>query len=86
MSAKEKIKKGRKIHLKITIKGIVSFLAFIVILLYIVIFYNFYFVRNNVYATASTIETEEIPKISEAEQIEIDDIINQNTQQFMELD
>ncbi len=82
MNAKEKVKKGRKIHLKITIKGIISFLSFIVILLYIAIFYNFYFVRNNVYATiASSTEMETMPKISKADIVEIDDIITKNTKQ-----
>lgn len=81
MSAKEKVDKGRKIHIKVTIKGIISFLSFIVILLYMIIFYNFYFVKNNVYATASTIRTEETVEISKAKQIDIDDIISQNTKQ-----
>ncbi len=81
MNSKEKVEKGRKMHLKITIKGIISFLTFIVVLLYMIIFYNLYFVKNNVYATASTTDSTKIPKISEAEQIDIDDTITQNTKQ-----
>ncbi len=82
MNAKEKVERGRKIHIKITIKGIISFLAFIVMLLYMIIFYNFYFVKNNVYATASNIDySTKMPEISGAKQIEIDEIIEQNTKQ-----
>ncbi len=77
MSAKEKVKLRQKMHIKITLKGIITFLAFIISLLYVVIFYNYYFVRNNSYAyeTSSNIE---LPKISNAQEINLEEIISKN--------
>ena len=78
MKAKDKSKR----HMKITLKNLICFLAFILIILYSIIFYNFYFVRNNVYAlsqeTSSNIEN---LKISNASNIEIEDIIKNNSKE-----
>ena len=74
MNAKEK--KPRNI--KINIKNIIYFIAGIIILLYMFIFYNLYFTNNETYAkeTISDIET---VKISEANEVDIDGIINENS-------
>ena len=72
--------KAKKVHLKITLKGIISFLAFIISLLYVVIFYNYYFVRNDVYASEVSSNVV-IPKISKAKQVDIEKIINENAKQ-----
>ena len=49
MKSKDKKRK----HIKLNIKNIITFFAFITIVLYIAIFYNLYFEKNNVYATDS---------------------------------
>jgi beta-N-acetylglucosaminidase len=77
MKTKDKAKKTQKTHIKITLKNIIAFLVFIISLLYIVIFYNYYFGRNNVYA-AETISYTEETRISEAQEIDIEKIITQN--------
>lgn len=77
MKTKDKAKKGQKIHMKITLKSIITFLAFIISLLYIVIFYNYYFGKNNVYASESSANVEKT-KISEAQEIDMQEIITQN--------
>lgn len=76
MKAKDKTKK----HIKFTLKNIICFLAFILIVLYSIIFYNFYFARDNayVYAKETSANLEEI-EISNATQIDIDEIIKNNT-------
>lgn len=77
MRAKEKAKKRKKIPMKITLKSIITFLASIIILLYVVIFYNFYFGRNHVYAKETSSSIEET-KISQAQKIDLEAIISQN--------
>lgn len=69
-----------KMHMKITLKSIITFLTFIISILYMVIFYNYYFGRNNVYATevASNVEK---TKISGAQEVNIEEIITQNTKE-----
>ena len=73
---KKRIKK-RKIHKKVTLKNIIIFLAFIISLLCIIIFYNFYFTRNDVYAK-ETISNVETIKMSEAKRTDIETKIIQN--------
>lgn len=77
MNTNDKAKKRQKIHIKITLKSIIAFLAFIISLLYIVIFYNYYFVKNNVYAYENSTDVGTI-KISEAPDINMQEIISQN--------
>lgn len=69
--------KDKKKHLKMTLKNIITFLAFMISLLYMVIFYNYYFAKGNVYASETVAKVEET-KISEAKEIEIEKIIEQN--------
>jgi len=64
-------------YIKFTLKNIITFFGFIISLLYIVIFYNFYFVQKNVYAKEVSTNVEKI-KISEAENINIEAIIEKN--------
>ncbi len=77
MKAKDK---GRRTHMKITLKNIITFLGLIISLLYIVIFYNYYFGRSSVYASETIANIEETP-ISQAEEIDIEEIIRQNTKE-----
>ena len=74
MNAKEK----KPTKIKISIKNILCFFAGIIILLYIIMFYNLYFVNNETYAK-ETVSEPEIVKISEANEVDIDSIINQNS-------
>lgn len=80
MKAKDKVKRKQRNHIKITLKNIISFLAVTISLLYMVIFYNYYFGRNNVYAKETSTDTEKT-KISAAKEINIDEIMEQNIKQ-----
>ena len=76
MKSKDKSKK----YTKLTIKRIIIFLAFSIIILYGIIFYNYYLVKNEVLAKEVNSNTDYIKKleISNAEQINLDDIIETN--------
>lgn len=74
MKSKDKKRK----HIKLNIKNIITFFAFITIVLYIAIFYNLYFGKNKVYATDSIPENNEEVNISEAEEVNLDKIIEEN--------
>ncbi len=80
MKAKEKTKKRSKIHIKVTLKSIIIFFTFIISVLYMIIFYNYYFVRSSVFATETASYAEPI-KISKAQDINIEEIINQNSKE-----
>lgn len=80
MNSKENKKGTKKFQIKITIKGIITFFAFIISLLYIVIFYNMYFAKNSVLAKEVSSDVKTV-NISNAEQINIEETINQNTEQ-----
>lgn len=71
MKSKDKTKK----HIKISLKNIIYFIIFVISLLYIGIFYNLYFVKNNVLAKETVSNVDE-KKISNAEPINIDSIIS----------
>ena len=77
MRAKDKKRKGAKVSLK----NIISFLAFIIIVLYGVIFYNYYITKNEVYAqeTNAKVDNTNDVTISNASLINIDKIIENNT-------
>lgn len=77
MKAKEKAKMSQKIHTKTMLKNIAVFLAFLIILLYMVILYDHYFGKNNVYASEALAKGEET-KISEAKEIDLEEIITEN--------
>lgn len=78
--AKDKAKRQSKTQMKITLKNIITFLAFIISVLYVIIFYNYYFGQSSVYASGTEILTNDLgnTKISNAKQINIDEIINKN--------
>lgn len=71
MKSKDKTKK----HIKISLKNMIYFIIFVISLLYIGIFYNLYFVKNNVFAKETVSNVDE-KKISNAEHINIDSIIS----------
>lgn len=77
MNAKEKAKKNQKIHKEKMLKNTVIFLAFIISVLYVVILYDHYFGRNNVYASETLAKGENI-KISKAKEIDIEEVITEN--------
>lgn len=74
MKSKDKIKK----HLKITLKNIIYTSIFLLILCYMTIFYNIYFVRNQTYAKETISETEKV-KFSSANKVDLNSIIEQNS-------
>ena len=76
MKAKDKLRRYKKITLKKFIFSIISLL----IILYSIIFYNYYFAKNEVYATETSADIEKIAdtKISNAEKINLDEIIENN--------
>ena len=78
MRAKDKQKRNKK--LKITVKNIIGLVAFIISILYIIIFYNFYFVNNDVYAKETDAEVADVT-ISNAKEVNLDDIIKTNSNQ-----
>ena len=72
MKSKEKKKK----KVKLTIKNLIYFFVFIVFSIYIIIFYNLYFSKE-VYATEG--DGKEEVKISNANEVNLDNIILNNT-------
>lgn len=71
--------KTKEKKIKITLKTII-FIAFgFFAILYLIIFYNMYFPVNKSYATETGIEPEQETKISNAKKIDIEQIINENT-------
>ena len=77
MKAKDKNKK----HLKITLKSLITFLATIIIILYCVIFYNYYLGSNNVYAVEEVSSIQSNVKISNAKKIDIEKILEENAKE-----
>ena len=77
---KSKEKRKAKVNIKITLKNIITFLAFTLSLFYVVIFYNYYFGRNHVYASESVMAkpVEEKIRISKAKEVNLEAIISQN--------
>ena len=79
MKSKDKTRKHKKLHIKLSIKNLVYLFAFITIVIYAIIFYNFYFTKE-VFATEVEQEANnEEFKVSNAESVNIDEIISQNT-------
>lgn len=74
MNAKDK----KKRHIKISLKNIIYLCLFFIILLYSIIFYNLYFSKE-VFASDNTEINEEKVKISNASEINIEEIIDKNT-------
>ena len=73
MKSKDKTKK----HIKLTMKRIIIFYAFLISILYISLFYNKYLGKNSVYAKETSFTVENV-KISNATKIDIEEIIKQN--------
>ena len=77
MRAKDKTSK----KVKFTIKNLIIFLGLILIILYSIIFYNYFFANNEVLAKETSAETTDTSDvvISTAEKIDLDNIIENNT-------
>ena len=74
MKSKEKTKK----HIRITLKNVIYFVAFIVAFSYLIMFFQMYF-QKEVYAKETDVEPNSEIKISNAEKINnIDSVIEQN--------
>ena len=74
------ISKDKKVkHIRITLKRIIGFLALILIILYCIIFYNYYLNKNEVYAKETNANIVNEFKLSNAEKINLDEIIESNT-------
>ena len=73
MKSKEKRRKG------ISLKNIIVFFVGILVLLYLLIFYNYFFIKNEVLAKETVSEVTDV-KISNKELIDIDEIIKTNTE------
>ena len=75
--AKEKIKK--KTRVKISLRNIIIFFVGVLLLLYIVIFYNYFLNKNEVYAKETSIEPQNLDvKISNASKIDVSEMIEKN--------
>ncbi len=75
MRAKDKSKR----YIKITIKKLMFFLGSSIIILYSIIFYNYYFRKNVVYAKETSVEEIQNIQISKAKEIDVDEILEKNT-------
>ena len=73
MKSKEKRRKG------ISLKNIIIFFGGILVLLYLLIFYNYFFVKSEVLAKEAVSQVTDV-KISNKELIDIDEIIKTNTE------
>ena len=71
--------KTKENKIKITLKMIIFSAFGFFAILYLIMFYNMYFPVNKSYAKETDAKPEQETKISNAEQIDIDKIINQNT-------
>ena len=74
MKSKDKSKK----HMRVTLKNLIYAFASCIIILYMYIFYNLYFPKSEVYAKEDNSQINNI-KISNADKVNIDEIINQNS-------
>ena len=73
MKSKEKRRKG------ISLKNIIIFFSGILVLLYLLIFYNYFFVKSEVLAKEAVSQVTDV-KISNKELVNIDEIIKANTE------
>lgn len=71
------MKSKDKKYIQITIKNFIIFIGFVIIVLYCILFYNFYFVKSDAYTKETSVPLEET-KISQAKEINLDEIIAKN--------
>ena len=76
MKSKDKIKK----HAKVSLKGIVVFLASIIIVLNIIVFYAYFFQKDEVYAKETNANVQNV-KISNASVLNVEEIMNKNAEE-----
>ena len=77
MKAKEKNKRKNKLSLK----KIIIFFSGIIILLYLIILYNYIFNKNEVLAKETGVEVNQNVKISNANEINLYEVINENNKE-----
>lgn len=77
MKSKDKMKK----HMKISIKNIMFVSVFVIILLFLLAIYDYYFRKDEVYAQEASAKTNQNNvKISNASEIDLEKIMNQNSE------
>lgn len=76
MKSKDKIKK----HAKVSLKGIVVSLASIIIVLNIIVFYAYFFQKDEVYAKETNANVQNV-KISNASVLNVEEIMNKNAEE-----
>lgn len=76
MKSKDKIKK----HAKVSLKGIVVFLASIIIVLNIIVAYAYFFQKDEVYAKETNTNVQNV-KISNASALDVEEIMNKNAEE-----
>lgn len=76
MKSKDKIKK----HAKVSLKGIVVFLASIIIVLNIIVAYAYFFQKDEVYAKETNTNVQNV-KISNASALNVEEIMNKNAEE-----
>ena len=74
---KTKEKKEKKV--KITIKNLIYFLIFVVFILYFILFYHLYFSKKVYAAEEIASQNTEKVRISQAEALNLEEFISQNT-------
>ena len=80
MKSKDKLKKSNKMSLK----NVIVFLASIIIILYLIIFYDYFIRKDEVFAKETNSNINYDIKISNATEINIDDMINKNTEEMQQ--
>jgi len=85
MKAKEKNmsknKKKTKNLNKLSLKRIIIFFIGVIVLLYLIILYNYMFNNNEVFAKETGVEVSSNVKISNADKINLDELINENNKE-----
>ena len=77
---KENKKKNKSIN-KLSLKRIIMFFIGVIILLYSIILYNYIFNKNEVFAKETVAETTLNVKISNANEIDLEEVINENNKE-----
>lgn len=80
MKSKDKSKKNNKMSLK----NVIVFLASIIIILYLIIFYDYFIRKDEVFAKETISNINYDVKISNATEININDMINKNTKEMQQ--
>ena len=81
MKSKDKSRKNKNVHVKITLKKSIIFFSTIIVILYLIIFYNRYIAPKDVYAMGIEEHNTEAIKISNADVVDINEFIEKNAKE-----